>query len=122
MNNHSHNFVFKYNKKGGISGENQTILFNSDTKQIEIRSRSSPPRRTILSEEEEHRLLDAFESANFFKLENYYLPLEGTDSILYVVIAFKENALNSCIWSDGSQDVPPSLINLTETMENLLKF
>jgi hypothetical protein len=119
MNSHSHNFYFKYIKKGGIAGENQIISFNSETKQIEKISRSSQPIRIILSENEEHQLLDAFDSSNFFNLPNYFFPLEKADSVLHVLISLKDNDVNSCIWSDASEDIPNGLIKLTDDIQNI---
>jgi Common central domain of tyrosinase len=106
---------------GSNTGVNIVLFYNSFTKEAISNVDGNETRRQISSSEEDE-VAQTLNLSGFFNAStNFYPPMpKSTDDVEFTAFAILGNNVNAMQWSDSSEGVPESIINLPYTITNLI--
>jgi hypothetical protein len=113
--------TFIYKKSGGIFFTNNTITFDSNTRELQIINNKMLEKR-ILPFSTLANLKKVIIDHNFFDTKNNYnSSINGRDSFFYRLTILLGNNSHTVSWSDFSSGVPTGLFAITDEIERVVK-
>jgi hypothetical protein len=121
INDNTTELTFIYKKSGGIFFTNNTITFDSNTRELQISSNKVLEKR-ILPFSTIANLKKVIIDHNFFDTKNYYNSSKNErDSFSYRLTILLGNNSHTVSWSDFSSGVPTGLFAITDEIERVAK-
>jgi len=106
---------------GGIAGVNNTLSYDSFTREAVSITNGNETRRQISSSDEDQAIRAINNSDLFETLTSFYPPQpNGADYLEYTVIAIMDGKVQAVYWTDVSNNVPDAVKNLPYSMSNIL--
>jgi hypothetical protein len=114
--------AFIYKKSGGIFFTNNTITFDSNTRELQIISNNKVLEKRLLPFSIIDKLKKVIVDHNFFDAKNYYNSSKNErDSFSYRLTIVLGNNSHTVSWSDFSSGVPTGLLAITDEIERVAK-
>jgi hypothetical protein len=121
INDNTAELTFIYKKSGGIFFTNNTITFDSNTRELQIINNKMLEKR-ILPFSTIANLKKVIIDHNFFDAKNSYNSSKnGRDSFFYRLTILLGNNSHTVSWSDFSSGVPTGLFAITDEIERVAK-
>ena len=112
--------AFIYKKSGGIFFTNNTITFDSNTRELQIISNNKVLEKRLLPFSTIDKLKKVIVDDNFFDAKNYYNSSKNErDSFSYRLTVMLGNNSHTVSWSDFSYDAPTGLFAITDEIERV---
>jgi hypothetical protein len=113
-------FALVYHKTGGFIGVDESITYDSFTKELNYISSRQTVSSKILTDQQERNLTQIFIKNGFFEADNFYPPMASSgaaDFFEYTLIATLNGKINAIYWTDVSEDAPRELQDIVNNIE-----